>query len=166
MVATGVEGFDGLLPGGIPPTAAVVVQGPQGPEKYAFAHQFLAEGLAGGEGALAVITRTSPEDFFAELRALGVDVDAHLQAGSLVVVDWYTYKSRRVDAVEEGRSIVRSSASLVNLEIAFVDGMKKLHGFPAKRCVVDLLSPAIKLFGPTLTYDLTGSLRTRLKGAG
>src|SRR3990172_4068868 len=166
MVALGTKGFEGLLPQGLPPTAAVVIQGPQGPEKHLLANQFLAEGLAAGEGALVVLTRSSPQEFVQELRALGADVDTHIRDGRLVLVDWYSYKSRRVDAVEEEGHVLRSSVSLVNLEMAIVEGVKKLHGLPAKRAVLDLLSPAIKLFGPNLTYDLAGTLRNRLRSEG
>jgi circadian clock protein KaiC len=48
-VATGVEGLDGILAGGLPPERMYLIQGDPGSGKTTLALQFLQEGLRRGE---------------------------------------------------------------------------------------------------------------------
>ncbi|MFQ6107772.1 MAG: ATPase domain-containing protein [Thermoplasmata archaeon] len=163
MVSMGVKGFEILLPDGIGERMAVVLQGPTGDEKTLFAYQFLAEGLKANEGALIVLSGISPTEFRDEMRKHGVDCASHEKSGSLVIVDWYSYKKGRIDGVQIDGSVFRSSQSLLNLEIAITDATKRLASFPRKRAVLDVLSPALKMFGSDEAYTFAQKLRTRLR---
>jgi len=73
-ITSGVAGFDGLVRGGFPLGASIVLQGPPGNEKDVFAYEFLAEGLRSGAAALIALSSTSPEQFLESLSKFGVDV--------------------------------------------------------------------------------------------
>ncbi|MFQ5910393.1 MAG: ATPase domain-containing protein [Thermoplasmata archaeon] len=166
MVSMGVKGFELLLPDGIGERMAVVLQGPTGDEKDLFAYQFLAEGLRFDEGVLVVLSSISPAEFREEMRKRGIDCANREERGSLVIVDWYSYKKGRIDGVQIKGSVFRSSQSLLNLEIAITDAAKRLSSYPRKRAVLDVLSPALKMFGSDEVYTFAQKLRTRLRDEG
>ncbi|MEE9506127.1 MAG: ATPase domain-containing protein [Thermoplasmata archaeon] len=159
----GVKGFELLLPEGIGERMAVVLQGAAGDEKELFAYQFLAEGLKANEGVMVVLSKISPAEFHEEMTKHGVDCTAHEEEGSLIIVDWYSYKKGRIDGVQIEGSVFRSSQSLLNLEIAITDATKRLVPYPKRRAVLDVLSPSMKMFGSNEVYTFAQKLRTRLR---
>ena len=163
MVSMGVKGFELLLPDGIGERMAVVLQGAAGDEKELFAYQFLAEGLKANEGVMVVLSKISPAEFHEEMTKHGVDCAAHEEEGSLIIVDWYSYKKGRIDGVQIDGSVFRSSQSLLNLEIAITDATKRLAPYPKRRAVLDVLSPSLKIFGSNEAYTFAQKLRTRLR---
>lgn len=163
MVSMGVKGFELLLPEGIGERMAVVLQGAAGDEKELFAYQFLAEGLKANEGVMVVLSKISPAEFREEMAKHGVDCTAHEEEGSLIIVDWYSYKKGRIDGVQIEGSVFRSSQSLLNLEIAINDATKRLVPYPKRRAVLDVLSPSLKMFGSNEVYTFAQKLRTRLR---
>lgn len=166
MVSMGIDGFELLLAEGIPRKLSVVLQGPSGDEKNLFGYQFLAEGLRHDEGALVVLSRQSPEEFRQEMKKLGIDCSEFEEKGALKIVDWYSYKSGRVDGVEVEGSLYKSSQSLVNLEIAIGNATKALSAFEKKRGLLDVLSPALKIFYLDEVYSFSQKLRTKLRDEG
>ncbi|MCK4456249.1 MAG: FG-GAP repeat protein [Thermoplasmata archaeon] len=163
MVSMGVKGFELLLPEGIGERTAVVLQGAAGDEKDLFAYQFLAEGLKAYEGVMVVLSKISPAEFREEMKKHGVKCEAHEEEGSLIIVDWYSYKKGRIDGVQIEGSVFRSSQSLLNLEIAITDATKRLVPYPKRRAVLDVLSPSLKMFGSNEVYAFAQKLRTRLR---
>ncbi|MEE9340629.1 MAG: ATPase domain-containing protein, partial [Thermoplasmata archaeon] len=159
----GVKGFELLLPEGIGERTAVVLQGAAGDEKDLFAYQFLAEGLKAYEGVMVVLSKISPAEFREEMKKHGVECEAHEEEGSLVIVDWYSYKKGRTDGVQIEGAVFRSSQSLLNLEIAITDATKRLAPYPKRRAVLDVLSPSMKMFGSNEVYTFAQKLRTRLR---
>jgi KaiC/GvpD/RAD55 family RecA-like ATPase len=163
MVSMGIRRFHLLLEDGVPERSAVVIQGPAGEEKDLISYQFLAEGLRYGEGAFVVLSKISPDDFRVEMGKLGLKIEKYEQRGEFFIVDWYSHRSTRIDGVEEDGSVFRSSESMVNLEIAIGEVVGKLETFERKRAVVDVLSPAMKIFGSTEVYELSQTLRTKFR---
>jgi len=163
MVSMGIRRFHLVLEEGIPERSAVVLQGPAGDEKDLVSYQFLAEGLRHGEGAFIVLSRISPDDFREEISKLGLNLEMYEERGEFFIVDWYSHRSSRIDGVEEDGSVIRSSESMVNLEIAISEVVGKLDTFERKRGVVDVLSPAMKIFGETEIYEFSQTLRTKFR---
>ncbi|MEE9223688.1 MAG: ATPase domain-containing protein, partial [Thermoplasmata archaeon] len=150
----------------MPERSAVVIQGPAGDEKDLISYQFLAEGLRYGEGAFVVLSKISPDDFREEMRKLGLKIEKYEQRGEFFIVDWYSHRSTRIDGVEEDGAVFKSSESRVNLEIAISEVVAKLATFERKRAMVDVLSPAMKIFGSTEIYELSQTLRTKFRDEG
>src|SRR5207253_1678537 len=69
-LATGIEGFDAMVQGGLPVGSSVILQGPPGQEKLRFALTFLAEGLKSGGSGL-VVSSQSPDAVLPDLRGPG-----------------------------------------------------------------------------------------------
>ena len=155
-LATGVEGFDGMVQGGLPVGSSVILQGPPGQEKLRFALTFLAEGLRSGASGLIVTASQSPDAVLAELRNLGVNLDQVAHENRLRIVDWYSWSEETVVDVEERGIILRSSMELANAGAALSRGIASLSGDKPKRAVVEILSPATNVFElmKTLEHEL------------
>src|SRR5256885_10912001 len=90
-LATGIEGFDAMVQGGLPVGSSVILQGPPGQEKLRFALTFLAEGLKSGGSGLVVVSSQSPHAVVADLPGLGVNLAAVTAANRLRIVDWCSW---------------------------------------------------------------------------
>lgn len=160
-LASGIEGFDGLVSGGFPADASVILQGPPGQEKLAFALAFLSEGLRTGGSGLAVVASQSPESLLKTLRGLGVDVDLVLQENRLRIVDWYSWGEETVTDVEERGAIFRSSVDLANAGAAVSRAIAGLAGEGPKRAIVEMLSPAMNVYELSQVYAFAQSTKRK-----
>src|SRR2546422_11043276 len=159
---TGIEGFDAMVQGGLPMGSSVVLQGPPGQEKLLFALTFLADGLKTGGSGLVAISSQSADAAVAQLRALGVDVDAAVKEKRLRVVDWYSWSEEPVQDTEERGPVVRSSIDLTNLGVALSRAIAGLTGEQPGRAVIELLSPATNVYEVTQVYAFAQTTKRKL----
>jgi KaiC/GvpD/RAD55 family RecA-like ATPase len=165
-LATGIQGFDGMVQGGLPAGSSVVLQGPPGQEKLRFALTFLAEGLKSGASGVVVISSQSPDSTLAELRSLGVDLDAVTNEGRLRIVDWYSWSEETVKDVEERGIVVRSSVDLTNLGVALSRAIAALTKKDSPRAVIEMLSPATNIYETTQVYAFAQSAKKKFDRFG
>ncbi|HYV08122.1 MAG TPA: ATPase domain-containing protein, partial [Thermoplasmata archaeon] len=156
-----MEGFDAMVQGGLPEGSSVLLQGPPGQEKLRFALTFLAEGLKAGGSGLVVISSQSPEAVLAELRGLGVNLDAVTKENRLRIVDWYSWSEEPVEDVEERGAVVRSSIDLTNLDVALSRAIAGLVGDSPRRAVIEILSPATNVYEVTQVYAFAQSAKKK-----
>src|SRR2546427_6210478 len=145
-LATGIEGFDAMVQGGLPVGSSVILQGPPGQEKLRFALTFLAEGLKSGGSGLVVVSSQSPDAVVADLRGLGVNVDAVTAENRLRIVDWYSWTDETILDIEEEGIVVRSTIDLTNLGVGFCRAIASLPSEQPRRAAIDLLSAAMKTY--------------------
>lgn len=62
-IATGVEGLDQMMDGGIPSGYSVLVAGPSGSGKTVLSNQFLVEGITRGEPGILAVFEKRPNDY-------------------------------------------------------------------------------------------------------
>lgn len=143
-LATGVPGLDEMLGGGIPAGDAVLLAGPTGTGKTTFASQFVAQAARDGQSAVIAVFEEYPEGYLARARALGIDLDAMVDAGVLRVI-----YLRPLDL-----SVDETLAEI----LAAVDALG------AARVVIDSVSGFELALAPTFRDDFRESLY-RLVGA-
>src|SRR5207245_6500962 len=160
-LATGIEGFDAMVQGGLPEGSSILLQGPPGQEKLRFALTFLAEGLKGGGSGLVVISSQSPDTVLAELRELGVNLDAVTKENRLRVVDWYSWSEEPVEDIEERGIVVRYSSDLTNLGVALSRAIVGLAEPGPRRAVLEILSPATNVYEVTQVYAFAQSAKRK-----
>jgi len=159
--ATGVEGFDEMVQGGLPEGSSVLLQGPPGQEKLRFALTFLAEGLKTGACGLIVISSHSPDSVLEELRNLGVNLEAVTKENRLRIVDWYSWSEEPVHDVEERGLVLRSSIDLTNLGVALSRAIVGLTDGGPRRAVLEILSPATNVYEVTQVYAFAQSAKRK-----
>src|SRR2546426_3824990 len=165
-LATGIQGFDAMVQGGLPVGSSVILQGPPGQEKLRFALTFLAEGLKSGGSGLVVISPQSPDAVLAELRGLGVNLDAVTTENRLGVVDWYSWTDETILDIEEEGIVVRSSIDLTNLGVALSRAIAALPSDQPRRAVIELLSPAMNAYDVTQVYSFAQSAKRKFDRHG
>ena len=84
-VASGVEGLDELLGGGLPASSVTLVFGPSGAGKTAIGLNFLAK-ASKDEPALHFGFYETPARLRAKARALGVDIDGPIETDDLEII--------------------------------------------------------------------------------
>src|SRR2546427_2996097 len=165
-LATGIQGFDAMVQGGLPVGSSVILQGPPGQEKLRFALTFLAEGLKSGGSGLVVISTQSPDAVLAELRGLGVNLDAVTTENRLRIVDWYSWTDETILDIEEEGIVVRSSIDLTNLGVALSRAIAALPSEQPRRAVIELLSPAMNAYDVTQVYSFAQSAKRKFDRHG
>ncbi|HII39843.1 MAG TPA: hypothetical protein HA326_01330, partial [Thermoplasmata archaeon] len=160
-LASGIAGFDALVQGGLPPETSLILQGPPGQEKLAFALAFLAEGLRTGGSGLVVVSSQSAESLLRDLRRYGVDVERVVKEDRLRIVDWFSWGEETVTDVEERGAVVRSSVDLTNAGAAVSRGIAALRGDGPRRAFVEMLSPAMNVYEAGQVYAFAQSTKRK-----
>jgi KaiC domain protein len=79
VVATGVEGLDEMLNGGIPRGHVVALMGSFGTGKTTFALQFLMQGLINGEKGIFISLEEDVDSILKTARGYGWDLESHVE---------------------------------------------------------------------------------------
>lgn len=85
-VATGVEGFDGLVEGGIPTGSNILVTGAPGTGKTIFALEYLYQGALKGENGLYISVDSSLPMIRQQAKLFGWDLDTLEKQGKLFLL--------------------------------------------------------------------------------
>lgn len=141
---TGIPEFDEMTGGGIPEGDAVVLIGPAGSGKTAFATRFAAAAKAEGEKAVIVVFEELPEAYVERGRALGLDLVAMRETDQVRVVYLRPLDLSPDEVLHE----VKTHAAEIG----------------ARRVVIDSLSGFRTALAPTFRADFRESLY-RLVGA-
>ncbi len=130
-LATGVEGFDELIQGGIPRGFFVAVVGEPGTGKTVFCIHFIAEGIRVGDRNIYVTTEESRESIIRQARMFGFDFEEAIEDGKLVIID----------ALSGSRDDPWSLYELdVEALVQKIIEAKKYLGYGRARLVVDSMS--------------------------
>lgn len=84
-VSTGVADLDGLLGGGWLRGSSVLISGAPGTGKTSFAAAMIAAACACGETCLLCTFEEAPRQILRNLRSVGIDLEACVEAGRLVI---------------------------------------------------------------------------------
>jgi circadian clock protein KaiC len=142
--ATGVEGLDALLCGGIPLGDAVLVSGPSGAGKSILAAQFIAAGARQGDPGVIAVFEEHPLEYVRRAQSLGVDLEGLERQGALKII-----YIRPLDlSPDETLFEIREAVQAIG----------------AKRVVIDSLTGFELALAPTFRTDFRESLY-RLVGA-
>ncbi len=84
-LSCGVAELDAMMGGGVPEGDSLLIAGPSGSGKSAFATQFIAAGLRRGEPGIIAMFEERPEEYASRAETLGLGFDAALQEGKLTL---------------------------------------------------------------------------------
>jgi KaiC/GvpD/RAD55 family RecA-like ATPase len=102
LVPTGIDGLDELLGGGFPRGGLIVLAGNPGTGKTTFSAQFLYRGCVNcGERGIYVSFAEDKEQFYRNMRALGLDFERLEREGSFSFLDMLTVREAGISSILE-----------------------------------------------------------------
>ncbi|MEX1199106.1 MAG: circadian clock protein KaiC [Pseudohongiellaceae bacterium] len=87
VCATGIEGFDFIMHGGLPAACPTLLRGGPGTGKTVISLSFLCHGLDIGEPGVMVTFDESPQALIRHADALGLGLGEHVEAGRARILD-------------------------------------------------------------------------------
>ncbi|HVO91453.1 MAG TPA: ATPase domain-containing protein [Terriglobales bacterium] len=135
-VPTGIQGLDQIIEGGLPKGRSYLVTGEPGTGKTIFALQFLFEGLKRGEKCIFVTADEGPADVLEQSASLGWDLEPHVEAKSLAILNAGTYLSSLPGAGKERH---------IDVQKAVGDLASFVNQIGAQRLVLDPAGPFVLL---------------------
>ena len=123
--ATGMRELDVVLEGGYVNPGMVMVLGPTGMEKMAFAFHFANSGLINGEMVYYITADASPEDMINKASSMGKDLSPRK---GLKFIDCYstTLGNQKLDNSEH--TIIQGPSALNDLSLAINEAIKESAG--------------------------------------
>ncbi|MEM0449663.1 MAG: ATPase domain-containing protein [Methanomassiliicoccales archaeon] len=129
--ATGIEGLDNILGGGIPCSSVVLVGGGCGTGKTTLGLEFLIRGVMSGEPGLLVTTVESPEKLLSNAPRFIFFQDSMLAKGKLGIVTWQEIIS---SCGLSGSDLDEAAIKKISSSLA-----KQVSANKAKRLVIDTI---------------------------
>jgi circadian clock protein KaiC len=142
-LATGVQGLDELMGGGIPSGYSVLITGPSGSGKTVLSNQFIIEGAQRGEKGIVAIFEKRPNDYL-QTTPRGAEFEKLVREKKLEVI-----YLRPLD---------------LSIDETLLELQNAVRRVGAKRAVIDSLSGLELALAPTFREDFRESLY-RMMGA-
>lgn len=163
----GVPGEELLLPEGIPKNSTVLLESPQGVERELLLMAMLRAEAECGGASVAVLGTRSPADMRKAMADHGIKAGQLEAKGQLKLVDWFSYREKAVNGVEQDKSgVLKSSGDLTNLALAIDKAHSQIGFSPCTRVLSDVVSPAINSHGAGKTHDFVQNVSGKLKREG
>ena len=156
MSRLGIEGFEHLVPEGLPKAAAVLILVPPAEEKDQVAAQFVLEGLRNGDAAIVLESEVGIRDLARRLGNLGLDVNAATSQGKFSPLEWATAAAARQGA----------PAGLLAVQAALAQAALAAKKFPGLRVLVDLAGALPESLASSNAQELTAAIGEFSKGLG
>ncbi|MEM2869455.1 MAG: ATPase domain-containing protein [Thermoplasmata archaeon] len=125
----------------LPRGSSILVEG-QGQLKERMCLRFIKEGLERGEAALVVLARP-PEEFRRLMMVEGLDTARSEELGLLQILDWHTFRERRIEDLEDEGSVKRLPMELPHVGAAINMALQELPQGGSPRAFVDILPRAL-----------------------
>ncbi len=137
-VSTGIEGFDSLIEEGFPRGSLVLLAGDAGSGKTILASQYLYHGAELGEPGIYVSFAENRENFFNNMKRLGMDFEKYEREGKFRFLDLITVSDKGVqpiltsiladlNALEAKRLVIDSFSALAQAFKEAIDARIVLH---------------------------------------
>jgi len=132
-VATGVQGLDEMMQGGLLEGKSYLVSGEPGTGKTTFAAQYIMEGIRRGENGIYVSVDEKPSHVVEDAESLGWNLRSAVDEGKLALLDVSPY----FNWVRAGKS------GSIDANEVIQDLSKQIRRINAKRLVFDSLVPLV-----------------------
>ena len=132
-VATGIEGLDQLLQGGLPQGKSYLISGEPGTGKTTFSAQFILKGQQMGENGVFISIDEKPTHVVEDAESLGWDLRTPVEEGKLTLLDVSPY----FNWVRYGKQ------NTIDTNEVIQDLSKQIRRINAKRLVFDSVVPLV-----------------------
>ena len=153
--ATGIEGLDNILGGGIPTSSVVLLAGTCGTGKTTLAFEYLIRGVLAGDSGLLITTVESPDRMLSNIPRFVFYNDSMLMKGKLTVINLQEIMD------SAGLSGSDMDEAAIKKLVSAIAKLVSLH--KARRLVVDTIDTVLteikdEALGSMLIADLSNIL--------
>ncbi|MBV9868347.1 MAG: AAA family ATPase [Abitibacteriaceae bacterium] len=132
-VATGIEGLDEMLKGGLPQGKSYLISGEPGTGKTTFSAQYILQGIRNGENGVFISIDEKPTHVVEDAESLGWDLRTPVEEGKLTLLDVSPY----FNWVRYGKT------NTIDTNEVIQDLSKQIRRINAKRLVFDSVVPLV-----------------------
>lgn len=132
-VATGIEGLDQMLHGGLPQGKSYLISGEPGTGKTTFSAQYILQGIRSGENGVFISIDEKPTHVVEDAESLGWDLRTPVEEGRLTLLDVSPY----FNWVRYGKT------NTIDTNEVIQDLSKQIRRINAKRLVFDSVVPLV-----------------------
>ena len=127
LVRTGIAGLDELLPGGIPRSNVILVEGAIGAGKTTMGVEFVYRGASEfDEPGIIVVFEVSPDKIMRDAAGFGWDLRKLEKQGRLKIV--FTTRDVLRQELQQADSVLLDEAAKIGARRIFIDGVGRLVG--------------------------------------
>jgi len=118
---TGISGFDKMIKGGFERESINLITGGSGSGKTIFSLQFLLEGVRKGENCLYVTFEEKKEEFYANMKESGWDLEKAEKSGKFIFLEYSPEKVKMM--LDEGGGAIETVIIKNNIKRMVIDSI-------------------------------------------
>ncbi|MDO9536966.1 MAG: hypothetical protein Q7J68_01440, partial [Thermoplasmata archaeon] len=119
-----------------------------------------------GHAILLALSSVSAENVGEWISEKGLSRKGLIDRGLLQIVDWHGQRSSKVLGMEMDEGIVRTSKDLTHLGVGIDLALRKISEQVSSLAVLEVLSPALRLFDLRTVYPFAQSMNAKLTKRG
>jgi KaiC/GvpD/RAD55 family RecA-like ATPase len=120
-VSTGVDGFDGLVDGGLLQERLYILSGPPGSGKTTFSSQFVTEGARTGETCLFLSMHETEAELTHDMTSYDFGFEKAIQSGNLQFRNVFDSNAKRLLKGASGKDFSSGVQNMTNRLVGFIN---------------------------------------------
>jgi KaiC/GvpD/RAD55 family RecA-like ATPase len=162
----GLPGIESLSANGLPVGSSFLVWMPSSMMPADYVKPVVMEAQKEGHAILLVLSSVNSENLGEWMSENGLSRKGLIDRGLLQIVDWYGQKSAKVLGMEIDEGIVRTSKDLTHMGVGIDFSLRKINDQMSSLAVMEVLSPALRLFDIRTVYAFAQSMNAKLASRG
>lgn len=162
----GLPGIESLSTNGLPVGNSFLVWMPSSIMPADYVKPVVMEAQKEGHAILLVLSSVNSENLGEWMSENGLSRKGLIDRGLLQIVDWYGQKSAKVLGMEIDEGIVRTSKDLTHLGVGIDFSLRKINDQMSSLAVMEVLSPALRMFDIRTVYAFAQSMNAKLASRG
>jgi len=161
-----LPGIESLSADGLPIGHSFLIWMPSAMMPADYVKPVVMEAQKEGHAILLVLSSVDSENLGEWMSESGLSRKGLIDRGLLQIVDWYGQKSSKILGMEIDDGIVRTSKDLTHLGVGVDYSLRKINDHITSLAVMEVLSPALRLFDIRTVYSFAQSMNAKLAGRG
>jgi len=162
----GLPGIESLSSNGLPVGSSFLVWMPSSMVPADYVKPVVMEAQKEGHAILLALSSVNSENLGEWMSENGLSRKGLIDRGLLQIVDWYGQKSSKVLGMEIDEGIVRTSKDLTHLGVGIDFSLRKINDQMSSLAVLEVLSPALRMFDIKTVYAFAQSMNAKLASRG
>jgi KaiC/GvpD/RAD55 family RecA-like ATPase len=162
----GLPGIESISADGLPLGSSFLVWMPSSMMPADYVKPVVMEAQKEGHAILLALSSVDSDAIGEWMSENNLSRKGLIDRGMLQIVDWYGQKSSKVLGMEIDEGIIRTSKDLTHLGVGIDLSLRKISEQMSSLAVLEVLSPALRLFDIRTVYSFAQSMNAKLANRG